>query len=523
MKAPHIPFKILALAPFFGQDCPVWEKAPLRVDPKDLDQAIEDIEPTCSISVSHSLCSDEGIELKFTKLKDFHPDSLVQNNPALQNLFEAKVWVEEAVKKNLAPQEINARLEQWPNLPLIRVEIASQKPRTISRNSVDKILDMVALPNEQPKHSPESQDATRQIETILKQILELIFSDETFRMLESSWRGLNLLLRQINVRNSDLRIEIVPVSLDSLDETLAALTTEVIDTLPSLILVDVGFDNSPRSLDLLQRIAQFAETLLVPAITCIRPAFFRIESWQDIRKLAFLPHYLEESPYARWQSLKRAPSSGWLAVTCNRFLLRYQYGKDNKPRTVPFEEQNPLWISPVWALGSLICQSFVEAGWPTRFTDWQRIQLEDLPLNTKDRGTPLPTEANFDRDRIDQFIRSGIIPLAAAQGKDIAFVPDEITVGDTSLSFQLLLSRITQLVLWCRDHFEKSLKGADLEADLRQAFYSFWEKSGHSGPEFLEISAGQPDLDHRIPLRIVLEPSRQILPSRQKVELVFAW
>ncbi|MBW1858381.1 MAG: type VI secretion system contractile sheath large subunit, partial [Deltaproteobacteria bacterium] len=115
------------------------------------------------------------------------------------------------------------------------------------------------------------------------------------------------------------------------------------------------------------------------------------------------------------------------------------FRKDNKPRTIPFEEQNPLWISPVWALGSLICQSFVEAGWPTRFTDWQQIQIEDLPLHTKDQDTPLPTEASFDRDRIDQFIRSGIIPLAAAQSKDIAFVPDEITVGDTSLRFQLLL------------------------------------------------------------------------------------
>jgi len=216
MKAPHIPFKILVLAPFFGQDCPVWEKAPVRVDPKDLDQVIEDIKPSCSISVPHNLCSDEGIELKFTKLKDFHPDSLVKNNHALQNLWEAKVWVEEAVKKNLAPQEINARLEQWPNLPPIRIEIAPQKPPTISRNSVDKILDMVALPNEQPKHSPESQDATQQIETILKQILELIFSDKTFRMLDSSWRGLNLLLRKINVGNSDLKIEIVPVSFLSL-------------------------------------------------------------------------------------------------------------------------------------------------------------------------------------------------------------------------------------------------------------------------------------------------------------------
>ena len=136
---------------------------------------------------------------------------------------------------------------------------------------------------------------------------------------------------------------------------------------------------------------------------------------------------------------------------------------------------------------------------------------------------PLPTEVSFDRDRIDQFIRSGIIPIEAAQGKDIVFVPDEITVGDTSLSFQLLLSRIIQLLLWCRDHFEKGLKDGDLEADLRQAFHSFWENSGHSGPEFLEISAGQPDQEDIIPVRIMVKLSRDILPSCQKVELVFAW
>ena len=523
MQAPSLPFKILALAPFCGQDCPVWEKAPVRVDPKDLDQVIEDIKPSCSISIPHNLCSNEAIELTFRKLKDFHPDSLVQNNHALQNLWEAKAWIEQVLKKNLAPQEINTRLERWPNLPPIKVQIAPQKPPTVSPNAVDRILNMVALPNEQPKHSPESQDAIQQIESVLKQILEIIFSDETFRMLDSSWRGLNLLLRQIHRGNSYLKIEIAPVSFNSLNETLAALITEVIDELPSLILVSLDFDNSPRSLDLLERIGQFAETLMVPAITCIRPAFFHIESWKDIKKLGFLPHYLEESPYARWQSLKRAPSSDWLAVTCNRFLLRYQYGKDNKPRSIPFEEQKPLWINPVWALGSLICHSFVDIGWPTRFTDWQHIHIEDLPLNTKEQGTPLPTEVSFDRNRIDQFIRSGIIPIAAAQGKDVAFVPDEITVGDTSLRFQLLLSRITQLVLWCRDHFEKGLKGADLEEELGKAFNSFWEKSGHLGPESLEISAGQPDQENIIPVRIMVKPCRDILPSQKQVELNFRW
>jgi type VI secretion system protein ImpC len=523
MKVPFIPLKILALAPFLGPDCPVWGRGPLGVDPANVDQVIEEIGPTCTVPIPGDLYPEGNLEITLRRLKDFHPDSLVQNSPVLRNLWEAKTWMEEARRKNLSPHEINVRLAQWPNLPPIRVETAPKRPRVAPREPLGKILDMVALPDKESGVSPEGQEATGRIDGILKEILRHIFLDETFRTLEASWHGLNLLLRQLDNRSSDVRIEIVPVSPDSLDDTLSALTAEVIDELPSVVLVDLPFDRTARSLELLHRVAQFSETLLVPAITWIRPAFFHIDTWGDIKKLAFLPHYLEEPPFAKWQSLKRAPAARWLAVTCNRFLARYPYGKDNTPRRMYFEEHGPLWISPVWALGNLIGRSFIETGWPTRFTDWQRIRIEDLPLNTEDPKKPLPTEAYFDRDRMDQLIRSGIIPLAAVGGKDIAFVADETTTGGVSLCYQLVVSRITQFILWCRDHLEKGIKGEDLETELRQAFGAFWERTGQPGPEDLSISVGKPAPDGRVQVRITLEPSREILPSREKVELDFSW
>jgi type VI secretion system ImpB/VipA family protein len=523
MKIPSIPFKILALAPLFGPDYPVWDKAALDVDPNDPDRVIAEFGPTCAVAVPSDLYPDKHLELKFTKFKDFHPDNMVQNNPALQNLREAKDWIEKAERNNLSADQINTRLAQWPNLPPIRIETTPRKPQSTSRDSLDKILDIVALPDAHSGLPSGTQAAARQIDTIIKKILKHIFGNVNFRTLEASWRGLHLLLRQVNAGDSDIRIEIAPVSHNSLNDTLAALSVEMIDALPSLILVDLPFDSSPRNLELIESIAQFSETLLVPAITWIRPEFFHIDSWQDIRSLAFLPHYLEAAPFARWQSFKKTPSARWLTVACNRIAARYPYGKDNLPRRIPFEEKHPAWISPVWALGSLIGRSFIEIGWPTRFTDWQTIRLEDLPLNTEDPKKPLPTEANFDRDRTDQFIRCGIIPLAAVPGKDIAFVPDETTTGGISLRYQLFVSRITQLLLWCRDHFEKGIKGADLEAELKQAFRFFWETSGYSGPESLDILVGNPDPDGRVPVRIALESSRQILTSRDKVALDFSW
>ena len=124
---------------------------------------------------------------------------------------------------------------------------------------------------------------------------------------------------------------------------------------------------------------------------------------------------------------------------------------------------------------------------------------------------------------MDQLIRSGIIPLASVQGKDIAFVPDETTVTGVSLAYQLFVSQITQLILWCRDHFEKALRGRALEAELRQAFFSFWESRGHSGPDHLDISVGDIEKDDQVSLKIELGVSRQILPSGGKVALDLFW
>lgn len=523
VNAPHLPFKILALAQLLGADCPVWEEAPLEVDLADPDRAIEELGPTCTVSIPRDLHLEEILEIKLRKFKDFHPDGLLQNIPILRNLYEAKTWTEEARRKNLSSQEISARLAKWPHLPPIRVETEMKKPISASPSSVDKILEMVAMPDESPGLPSGAQGASLQIDAILNQILGHIFRDDSFRSLEASWRGLKLLLRYLNIKDSDIRVEIVPVSFDSLEDTLGVLAAEVIDTLPSVLLVDLPLDNSPRCLGFLESIAGFSETLLVPAITWITPSFFHINSWRDLKKISFLPHYLAEPSFAKWQSMRKAASSGWVSVVCNRLLARYPYGKDNKPRFIKFEEKNRLWISPVWALGTLIGLSFAEMGWPTRFTDWQNVKLEDLPLNTEDPRKPIPTETSFDRDRADQFIRSGIVPLAAAPDKDIAFVPAETMVGGVSLSYQLLVSRITQLVLWCRDHFEKRMNGEELEAALLKAFNAFWERSGHMGPEDLEISAGETDPDGRIPVQITLQPSRQILLSPDKVELHFSW
>jgi type VI secretion system protein ImpC len=521
MQFHPMPFKILALAPF-RLDNEIWTRPPVSIDKINFDAVMDELEISFYLPISDGLCPAGGLDIKFSKLKDFHPDALVQNNPFLRHLLEAKNYLTDTETKNLSAQEKIQGLKQWPDLPLIRIKSKKKHSKLPSTGTIDNILDMIALPEDSPGPSPEFQTESAQIDSILQQVLNHIFIHEKFRRSETAWRGLKLLLQQ-SAGDSDIKFEIVPVILNTLEETLDNLMADLIQNLPSLILIDLPFDNSPFCIKLFEKISRLAEILLVPVMVWITPRFMQIDSWKDLNKLPFLPHFLQEPSFAKWTGLKNQPSANWLAITCNRFLVRYPYGSENKPRKFPFYEHLLPWTGPVWASACLIAQSFIKTAWPTRFTEWQEIKIENLALDTKSAPRPVPTEVSFSEDRIDQFRRAGIMPLAAMKNKDIAFVPAETTMGGVSLSYQLLVSRITQFMLRCRDNLPKGLKGAELEHVLRQELSLFWEKSGHAGPDKLEISAGHPEPDNRIPLRIDLQPSRKILPSGEKIVLEFSW
>ncbi len=522
MQIPSMSYKVLALAPFRAVNNVTWSENSIPVDKTDLDQVIADLGLSLYVQIPGELCPAGGFDIKISRFKDFHPDQLVQNINYLKNLVNAGEFIKNAMAKGTPIPEINRRIQEWPNLPHLTLETETPKPEKSSTSAIDNILDMVALPDEQTSTSPQKLGILNQIDNILKKILNHIFSDKTFSELEAIWRGVKLFFQQVG-KNGDIKLEIVPVSSETLSDTLDALTATLVQDLPSLIIVDLPFSNSSLSLEHLEKIANFSETLMVPAICWVTKDFLYLDSWKDFGKLPFLPNHLDESHYAKWHKLEQSSAGRWMAVTCNRILGRYSYGYDNKPRNIYFNEKKQLWISPVWAVAGLMAQSFVKTGWPTRFTDHQKISIEDLPLNSENTGKPVTTETFFTNNRLDQFKRIGIMPLTCIQNKDIAFTPVETTVAGNSLRYQALLSTLTKFIFWCLDNFSKDLEPSAIEDTFIKAFSMFWEKTGHLVYEEIRISAGEPGPDNRIPLHIEINPPLGILSSGQKIELEFAW
>ncbi len=521
MQIPSLPFKILALGPFRPLEERAWDQNPIPVGKTNIDQVLEDLSLSLDIPLPGDLCPPLGLPLHFKKLKDFHPDRILENIPFLKNILDAKRFIEESKTRGLSEEETYQRLITWPDFPQ-NIELRTQKPKVSPTNAVENILEMVAMPGEGSAPSRATQSLLEQIDSFLGRILKHILADENFRNLESVWQGLRLVLRQ-GSRNGDLSLEIVPISFETLAETLDGLMGRLIQDLPSLLIIDLPFDHSARSIEYIEKISLFAETLLVPVIIPITPKFFYLQSWEDLPKIPFLPHYLQEPAFAKWRHFKETSSSRWVAITCNPLLARYPYGPHNETRLVRFEESGCLWVSPVWALGSLIGQSFLKTGWPTRFTDWQEIRLEDLFLRPTGGNQLLSTEAAFSEDRISQFIRAGITPLVSSLNQDFAFVPAETTVAGGSLGYQLFLSRITNFLFWCKDHFPPDLEPSAIETGLHQAIILFWEKTGHIPPLSLDISVSRSQPGEPTIAKILLQPPRQVLPSGDKVELEFHW
>ncbi len=288
MQFPSVPFKVLALGPFTPQEKAPPHQDPIRIDPTSLDQVMEKLNLSVSISLPQNLCRWDHLSLDLKRFKDFHPDSLIENHPSLKNLLEARKFIEEAKTRGLSEEETYRHLKEWPDLP-VEIRFEPTRPSEGVSTPVDHILKMVAIPGEGQISPPESQSFATQIDLVLRQILRHLFSDPDFRNLESVWQGLQFLMKQAGA-DGDIIFKIVPVSFDALEEALNHLTVSLIDELPSLVLLDLPFDNSPRCLELLEKVALFSETLLVPTLCWITPKFLYLDQWEELGRLPFLPH-----------------------------------------------------------------------------------------------------------------------------------------------------------------------------------------------------------------------------------------
>jgi type VI secretion system protein ImpC len=517
MQVPLIPYTILILAPFTGETETIWHEAPLPFDRQEPDALFTALKPSVYIPLPIELCPAGGLTLTFSRRKDFTPDGLMACQPYLANLLEAGTYLEEAERKNLSPQEVRQGLTRWPDLPPIRQrQTTKEKVRRAQSDALESILSMVSMPDTGGSGSPDGYDE------IAGQILSQIFHDPSFMKMEAACQGLQLLAREC-MPDNDVKLLIAPVCHGTFENTLDALLPSLIRNPPSLVLVDLPFDGSRHSVEQLAKLADFGQLLLVPTIAWITADFFQVDSWNTFDRLSFLPHHMEHPNFVKWQKVRQSQAGRWLGLFCNRFLSRYPYGPDNRPRHVDFIETERPWLGPVWAVGKLIGQRVSRSKWPTGISAGRTNELEDLALDLSNSMHPMPVEKLFSDTRLEQLERCGIAALVSRQGSDSVFLSSNtMASSDTNLDYQSLICLVTRFTLWCKDMFAEDLRGEALADSLKMAWKRYQD---HRQVRYEDMALNVEISDSGQQTVVCLKwlPSGKVLPSGQELVLEFPW
>jgi len=531
-------YTILALGPF----CPVPEAGLankiVTLNAATLQEAFGELSPRLWIPAPTDICPPGGLTLQPSGIRDLTPDGLIRTTPFLKDLCDAGEFIAKGHTSGAALADIAAQVQStWPHLPLnLSIPTASAHAQQATRqdSAVDDILSMVAMPGvsapEVVKGAGGSADWKRQIDLLLSANIACIFNNDEFRFFEAAWRGLECLVRQGGVKEGGKTVlKILPLSAATLPAALESLSVELAADTPDLILIDLPLDNTPGGVETLERIAAFASTLLTPAAAWITPAFFHLKNWRELHRLPYLKNHLDDAVYAKWRKLREQPSGQWLALTCNRFLTRAPYGENNRSRSVAFTEQELLWISPVWALGTLAAQSVNLFGWPSRLTDYMPLHLKDLAVSFQDDETAAATETIFPDDRIRQFVEIGVTPLAGSSGKDTAFMTKAAVASGESLLSRMFFSRIIGFMIRLRDAYEESDRETDPVSFVTEALTEFFEATGQEPPDDLSVTVGPYREGHgkeeeaMLPLDIAFTPPRAVSPDSRKLAFTFSW
>jgi len=489
----------------------------------DLPSGLADRGLSLTLSLPRSLCPEQEITFDLSHIRDFRPERLVRKSPYLANILEASEAIAAAQSRGTAIEDITQRLQAWPGLPLDTQSISVDgpaKPPSGSSRALDRILDLVAAPEGSTPPSQSLNGIKSTLDRHIGNVLSRVYQDPLFRRLESLWRSIHLLLKQA-APDASPKCTVLPVEPSALEESLDAALPRLVEDLPSLLLVDVPLDSSAHSLRLLEKIAALGETLLIPAVCWLSPAFFHLGSFEEMDRLPYLPHHLEAPEYAKWRRLIGSPAADWLAVTCNRFVLRAPLPAPESQALPGLKEEEPLWGSPVWALASLLERSRSRFGWPTHFSDWRQVRLENMDTVPGSKGQGRATETVFTDERLHQLSRCHICPVMGAVNQDLVFAPLDSTLSGKPLSGQVFASTMSQELIAAREAYAGPLEASAIKDHLVRHFDGVFERHGQTKPESLQVSTEETISGWRTRLSVL--PSQAMLPAPQELAMDLDW
>ena len=289
-----------------------------------------------------------------------------------------------------------------------------------------------------------------ELDRLISAQLSAVMHAPEFQKLESSWTGLNYLVRntatgpnlKVKMLNATKR-ELVKDFQSAIEFDQSTMFRKVYEEefgtfggAPfGALLGDFEITRQPEDMYFIEQMSHVAAAAHAPFISAASPELFGLESYSDLGKPRDLSKVFDTVEYAKWKAFRESEDARYVGLTLPRFLGRLPYNPLDGATTEGFnfvedvdgtDHHKYLWCNAAYAFGTKLTGAFEDYGWCAAIRGVEGGGLvENLPTHTfkTDEGEialKCPTEIAITDRREKELSDLGFISLVHCKNTDYA-------------------------------------------------------------------------------------------------------
>lgn len=419
-----LPMKILIAGNFDGANSENPQHTKVTKD--DITDLFSQLTPKIYIRVPNKLTSDPkelNIDLIFNDMESFHPKAIADQVDIIKDAVQVREKLQKLIDKSIS-------------IPEAKSDISDSK---VAHNLIPDLIAILEKTDEDIDQQV-LDNAIKKLDSALSDQFDEILHNPKFQELESTWRGLKLMLENADFPDK-VHFEILNVEkerfLAEFDDKIFQKEYDDVCEVPlSVILADYNFTQSPSDMALLKKIAEKSHILQVVFVSYFSTDFFGMRNILHLVALPNLYSRLVSPVQSEWKNFMQDQSSRWICMTMNRFLGRELYGQnDMKAEIFDYKEKadaghpdNYLWIRPLWLMGIVLARSFATTGSCLSISglglggEFIGLPTRDFP-KSRTETVKISTESSLTDEKVWNFLYVGVTPLNSIDNANIAYFP----------------------------------------------------------------------------------------------------
>ena len=341
---------------------------PILIDRDNFEEIMAqlDIKIQLSTPVNHS----EQLYIPISEMDDFHPDQIYKSHEIFERLrqlrrqlnnnatFQAAAqtiqgWLVPNTAEDQLSHENNTRPDTSNLFDTVLDSTSNQQRASHTPTSlVDQLIKEVVGPYIIQATNPNKESYVQAIDNALAEQMRLILHDEKFQEVESSWRDLLFLVKEMET-GAQLKLYLIDADKSNVDKYLnKALSTQASQSW-ALTLGHYQFSANDADIHLLGQLAETAKSANTPMCASAHADFIGLDDFYGNDAPEEWPPILDKQIEDQWTALRASPGAQYLYLTLPRFLNRYPYGKKSSPiDSFLFEELGPTPVHQHYAWGN---------------------------------------------------------------------------------------------------------------------------------------------------------------------------